>query len=69
MRDLALEFADTEIFLIDFWQVYPPLLTVYDLDAAFQISTKYNLHKTDMRLQFVKPITSSPNLISVSDQE
>lgn len=69
MRDLALEFADTEIFLMDFWPVYPPLLMVYDPDAAVQISTKYNLPKTAMHLQFMKPITGGPNLISMSGQE
>ncbi|KAF2013541.1 cytochrome P450 [Aaosphaeria arxii CBS 175.79] len=69
MRDLALEFADTEVFLMDFWPVYPPLLVVYDPDAAVQITTKYNLPKTDMHLQFMRPITGGPNLISMSDQE
>ena len=69
MRDLAREFADTEVFLMDFWPVYPPLLMVYDPDAAVQISTKYNLPKTDMHLQFMKPITGGPNLISMSGQE
>lgn len=69
MADLAREFSDTEVFLMDFWPVYPPLLVVYDPDAAGQITTKYNLPKTDMHLQFMKPITGGPNLISMSDQE
>jgi cytochrome P450 len=69
MYELALEFADTEVFLMDFWPVYPPLLMVYDPDTAVQISTKYNLPKTDMHLQFMKPITGGPNLISMSSSE
>lgn len=69
MADLAREHSDTEIFLMDFWPVYPPLLMVYDPDAAVQVSTKYNLPKTSMHLQFMKPITGGPNLISMSDQE
>lgn len=67
MPDLSRELADTEVFLMDFWPVYPPLLIVYDLDAAVQILTKYNLPKTDMHLEFMKPITGGPNLISMSD--
>ncbi|EPE32645.1 Cytochrome P450 [Glarea lozoyensis ATCC 20868] len=69
MNDLALEFADTEVFLMDFWPVYPALLMVYDPDTAVQISTKYNLPKTDMHLQFMKPITGGPNLVSMSGLE
>ncbi|KAI9661098.1 MAG: hypothetical protein M1821_009425 [Bathelium mastoideum] len=69
MRDLASEYADTEIFLMDFWPVYPPFLMVYDPEAAVQVSTKYNLPKTDMHLSFMKPIAGGPNLISMSDQE
>lgn len=69
MAELAREHSDTEIFLMDFWPVYPPLLMVYDPDAAVQVSTKYNLPKTSMHLHFMKPITGGPNLISMSDQE
>jgi cytochrome P450 len=69
MRDLSLEFAETEVFLMDFWPVYPALLMVYDPDTATQITTKYNLPKTDMHLQFMEPITGGPNLISMSVQE
>jgi hypothetical protein len=49
MRDLALEFTDTEVFLMDVWPVYPAILIVFDPDTAVQISTKYNLPKTDMQ--------------------
>jgi cytochrome P450 len=69
MRDLAMEYADTEIFLMDFWPVYPPLLMVYSPEAAVQVSTTYNLPKTDMHLQFMQPITGGPNLISMSGNE
>jgi cytochrome P450 len=69
MAELAREHGDTEIFLMDFWPVYPPLLMVYDPDAAVQVSTRYNLPKTSMHLQFMKPITGGPNLISMNDHE
>lgn len=69
MAELAREYADTEVFLMDFWPVYPPLYIVFDPEAACQITTKYNLSKTDMHLQFMKPITGGPNLISMDGQE
>jgi cytochrome P450 len=69
MRDLAMEYADTEVFLMDFWPIYPPLLMVYNPEAAVQLTTKLNLPKTDMHLKFMKPITGGPNLISMNDQE
>ncbi|KAF2180348.1 cytochrome P450 [Zopfia rhizophila CBS 207.26] len=69
MKDLAREYAETEVFLMDFWPVYPPLLMVYSPEAAIQVSTKYNLPKTDMHLRFIKPITGGPNVISMSDNE
>jgi cytochrome P450 len=69
MRDLALEFTDTEVFLMDVWPVYPAILIVFDPDTAVQISNKYNLPKTDMHLRFMKPITGGPDLISMSGQE
>lgn len=69
MAELAREFSHTEVFLMDFWPVYPALLVVYDPDAAVQITTKYNLPKTSMHLQFMAPITGGPNLISMSGSE
>ena len=69
LAELAREFSDTEVFLMDFWPVYPPLLVVFDPDAAVQVTTKYNLPKTSMHLQFMKPITGGPNLISMSGSE
>lgn len=68
MQDLAREFADTETFLMDVSPFYPPLFMVYDPHTAIPISTKYNFPKTDMHLQFMKPITGGPNLLSMSFQ-
>ncbi|KAF2475930.1 cytochrome P450 [Lindgomyces ingoldianus] len=69
MADLCKEYADTEVFLMDFWPVYPPLLMVYSPDTAVQISTKYNLPKTSMHLKMMKPVAGGPNLISMSGKE
>jgi hypothetical protein len=38
-HNLAVEFADTEMLLMDTWPVFPALVMAYDPDAALQIST------------------------------
>lgn len=66
MKELAMEYGDTEVFLMDFWPVYPPLLMVYSPETAEQITTQYNLPKTSQHLTLTKPIAGGPNLISMS---
>lgn len=69
MRDLAKEFADTELFLMDFWPVYPPLITVYSPEAINQICNKYNLPKTAVSERFMEPVTGGPNLVTMNGDE
>ncbi|KAJ0108224.1 hypothetical protein J7T55_000189 [Diaporthe amygdali] len=69
MRDLCKEHADTELFLMDFWPVYPPLFTVFGPGPISQICNKYNLPKTAVSSRFMQPITGGPNLISMNGDE
>ncbi|KAI9697353.1 MAG: hypothetical protein M1820_007859 [Bogoriella megaspora] len=69
MRDLCQDFARTEIFLVDFWPVYPPLFAVFGPEAASQICNKYNLPKTTTAARFMKPVTGGPDLISMNGKE
>lgn len=69
MQDLALEWGETEIFLMDFWPIYPPFFIVYDPQAAVQVSTKFVLPKLPLHLKFMQPIVGGPNLHSMSGQE
>lgn len=64
-----MEFADTEMFLMDTWSVFPALVMVYDPDAALQISTKYNLPKSAIFPSLMHPITGGPSMISMNDAE
>ncbi|KAL4750799.1 hypothetical protein BDW72DRAFT_213177 [Aspergillus terricola var. indicus] len=68
-HELAVEFADTEMFLMDTWPVFPALVMVYDPDAALQISTKYNLPKSAIFPSLMHPITGGPSMISMNDAE
>ncbi|KAJ5179513.1 hypothetical protein N7492_002723 [Penicillium capsulatum] len=69
MEELALEYGDTEVFLMDFWPVYPPFFIVYDPQAAMQVSTKLVLPKLPLHLKFMLPIVGGPNLHSMNGQE
>lgn len=69
MRDLSQEHADTELFLMDFWPVYPPLFTVFGPESISQICNKYNLPKPAVASRFMQPVTGDPNLISMNGDE
>ena len=69
LRDLSLEFTDTEIFLLDLWPVFPASFIVCNPEAAVQISTKYNLPKPDIHLKLMQPIAGGPSLPSMDDKE
>ncbi|PKY00379.1 putative cytochrome P450 [Aspergillus campestris IBT 28561] len=69
VRDLALEYGATEIFLLDMWPIYPAELVVYDPDAAIQITSKWNLPKTEKFAHAMTPITGGPSLIAMGGAE
>lgn len=69
VRDLALEYGATEIFLLDMWPVYPAELVVYDPDAAIQITSKWNLPKTEKFAHAMTPITGGPSLVAMGGVE
>ncbi|OTB09268.1 hypothetical protein M426DRAFT_316556 [Hypoxylon sp. CI-4A] len=69
MRKLCQEYADTEVFLMDFWPVYPPLFVLFGPEAISQVCNKYNLRKTDVAFRFMKPISGGPNLVSMNGEE
>ncbi|KAK8053073.1 cytochrome P450 [Apiospora saccharicola] len=69
MRDLCQEYSDTEVFLMDFWPVYPALFTVFGPEPVNQICNKYNLPKTEIAIKFMHPITGGPNLQGMNGDE
>ncbi|KAK2599128.1 hypothetical protein QQS21_005389 [Conoideocrella luteorostrata] len=69
MRDLAQEFTDTEIFLMDFWPVYPALYTVISPEVTAQVCSKYNLPKSAANARSMKPVTGGPDLVSMNGDE
>ncbi|KAI0388186.1 hypothetical protein F5Y17DRAFT_453822, partial [Xylariaceae sp. FL0594] len=62
---LAQEYADTEIFLMDFWPVYPALFTLFGPKAITKVCNKHNLLKTSVAASSIKPVAGGPNLILI----
>lgn len=69
MRDLCWEFADTELFLIDFWPMYPPLFTLFGPEATSQVCNKYNLPKPLVAATSMRPVTGGPDIVSMNGDE
>lgn len=69
VHELAKDYADTEIFLMDVWPVFPAVYMIYDPDTSVHVSTKYNLPKVHNFHKFMLPITGGPSLLSMNDAE
>ncbi len=69
MCDLSQEYADTEVFLMDFWPVYPALFTLFGPEPITQVCNKYNLPKTSVQSSSMKPVAGGDNLISMNGDE
>ncbi|KAI2874012.1 hypothetical protein CBS76997_239 [Aspergillus niger] len=68
-QELAWEYTDTEIFLLDVWPMSPAQYIVFYPEAASQVTTKFNLPKTVIHDRFMRPITGGPSMISVGNAE
>ncbi|KAF2745752.1 cytochrome P450 [Sporormia fimetaria CBS 119925] len=69
MRDLAVEHADTEVFLMDFWPMFTPVLMISDPEMSLQVSNQYNLPKPESQHKSMAPIVGGPSLISMNDTD
>ncbi|KAI1358335.1 putative cytochrome P450 [Xylaria arbuscula] len=69
MRDLSQEFADTEIFLMDVWPVYPALFTLFGPETITEVCNKHNLPKTTVADSSMRPVAGGPALISMNGDE
>lgn len=69
VHELAKEYADTEVFLMDTWPMFPVMYMIFDPDTAVQVSTKYNLPKPASFHKSMQPVTGGPSLVSINDSE
>jgi cytochrome P450 len=68
-KDLCTEFSETELFLMDYWPVYPPLFVAFGPDICSQITSKHNLPKTEQIGKSLLPITGGQGMISMNGDE
>ncbi|KAI9148738.1 putative sterigmatocystin biosynthesis P450 monooxygenase stcS [Paramyrothecium foliicola] len=70
LRDLAQnEFADREVFLMDYWPMYPPQLVVFGPEICNQVCNKYNLPKPAIISEAMRPISGGPDLVTMNGEE
>lgn len=70
MQDLVLnQYADTEIFLMDYWPIHEPLLMISSPEIAAQVSNKYNLQKPHDSSKSFAPIVGGDSLISMNGED
>jgi len=70
MQDLVLkQYADTEIFLMDYWPIHEPLLMVSSPEVAVQVSNKYTLQKPHNSSKSFAPIVGGDSLISMNGED
>jgi cytochrome P450 len=68
--DIADDFGDTDVFLLDFWPFAPaPFLVVANPSVAREAISKYLLPKPKLFHQAFLAITGGPNLFTMMDQE
>jgi hypothetical protein len=67
--ELCREFPDTEMFLLDLWPSYPPVIVTCNPEAELLVSQKYNLPKPPLSGDAVKPIVGGPSLLSMNGSE
>jgi hypothetical protein len=68
-QELCREFTDTEIFLLDLWPSYPPIIMTSNPDVGVAMSQMYNLPKPIMIFEAVKAIVGGPTLLSMNASE
>lgn len=69
MEDMVEEHADTEVFLMDYWPVFQPMLMISGADLAIQASTKYDLPKPRDQQESFRPIIRGPSLLTMNEQQ
>lgn len=69
MDDMVQQHSDAEVFLMDYWPVFKPVLMLSGPELAAQVSTKQDLPKPiDQEASFA-PIVGGPSLITMNDAQ
>lgn len=63
------EFADTEIFVMDYWPMYEPSLMITSPEISAQISNEFNLQRDERELKYFAPVVGGPSLITMTGED
>jgi cytochrome P450 len=66
---IAADFADTEMFLLDLWPVAESVLVVFNAEAAVEITQKMNFPKHPFTRVITGPITGGDSMLSLNGSQ
>lgn len=68
-QEMLRAFPDAEMFLLDLWPSYNPVILTCNPEAELLVSQKYNFPKPDNIEESVKPMVGGPSLLSMNGSE
>lgn len=68
-QEMLLSFPATEMFLLDLWPSYSPVIVNCNPEAGVLVSQKYNLPKSQMAAKSLKPIIGGLSILSMNGNE
>jgi cytochrome P450 len=68
-QEMLRAFPDTEMFLLDLWPSYGPVILTRNPEAELLVSQKYNFPKPDNSEEAIKPIVGRLSLFSMNGSE
>jgi len=66
LYEMASEFRDEEMFLVDIWPLSEPMLVVFNPEAAHEVCQRRNLPKGKKNEDMIRPITGGLTLLSMN---
>jgi cytochrome P450 len=63
------DFADTEIFVMDYWPMYEPSLMITSPEISAQVSNEFNLQRDERELKYFGPVVGGPSLITMTNED
>ncbi|KAE9378297.1 cytochrome P450 [Stipitochalara longipes BDJ] len=69
LQDMLREFPESEMFLLDLWPSYPPVIINCNPEVGLAVSQKYNLPKSPTLEEAVRPIVGGPSILSMNGSD
>jgi hypothetical protein len=69
MQEMLLSFPTTEMFLLDLWPSYPPVIVNGNPEGGLLVCQKYNLPRSRAQAESITPIVGGLSLLSMNGGE